>query len=188
MTKNELRTCFRKARQNFVLYLDYDASSVALGDLHKRLLDAQIVTGTIGGYAAMTSELDPASMLESFRESGHEIALPWFESRAADMVFKIANGTLDRGPFGIMQPCANNPAAEPDTILVPLVAADRHGNRIGQGQGHFDRYLAKSREKRAIVAVGLAWECQIADQLPADPWDQPLDYIATPDRLIKVTS
>jgi 5-formyltetrahydrofolate cyclo-ligase len=188
MTKSELRNCFRKARQDFVLSINSYTISLASRGAYERLDDAQIVTGMIGGYAAMTSELDPLPILESFRENGHRIALPWFANRTADMVYKIADGPLERGPFGIMQPDAENPTIEPDTVMVPLVAADRFGNRIGQGQGHFDRYLAKLRAKRPVVAIGLAWECQIADQLPADPWDQPLDYIATPDRLIKVTS
>lgn len=188
MTKNELRTCFKKTRQDFVISLNFDQISAAMQDILIQLDTAQIVNGTVGGYAAMTSELDPAPLLEAFRENGHAIALPWFENRATDMVFKMADGPLERGPFGIMQPSGDNPSTDPDTVLIPLVAADRHGNRIGQGQGHFDRYLAKLRPKRPIVAIGLAWECQIADQLAADPWDQPLDYIATPDKLIKVTS
>lgn len=188
MTKNELRTCFKKARQGFVLSLDSVEISTAIGNLFSHLDAARIIAGTIGGYSAMMSELNPQAILEAFHKQGHGIALPWFENRAADMIFKIADGSLERGPFGIMQPSADNQPAEPDTIFVPLVAADPHGNRIGQGQGHFDRYLAKLRAKQPVVAIGLAWECQIADQLPADPWDQPLDYIATPDRLLKVTS
>lgn len=188
MTKTELRTCFKKARHDFVLSMNSSQISVAIQALQTQLADARILSGTIGGYAAMASELDPAPMLGIFRDKGHSIALPWFAKRSADMAFKIMNGPLERGPFGISQPKPENAMAEPDTMLVPLVAADVHGNRIGQGQGHFDRYLAKSRKERPIVAIGLAWECQIADRLPADPWDEPLDFIATPDRLIKVTS
>ncbi|RED15347.1 5-formyltetrahydrofolate cyclo-ligase [Parasphingopyxis lamellibrachiae] len=188
MTKNELRTCFNKARQDFVLSLNFSQITVAIQNVQSRLVDARLLSGTIGGYAAMTSELDPAPMFGIFRDNGHSIALPWFTDRSADMTFKMLDGPLERGPFGISQPSPENDMAEPDTILIPLVAADGYGNRIGQGQGHFDRYLAKSRKKRPIVAIGLAWECQIADQLPADPWDQPLDFIATPDRFIKVTS
>jgi len=188
MTKIEFRTCFKKTRQDFVLSSDSDQISSSTQDLLARLNAAQIITGTIGGYAAMRSELNPLPALVALREKGHDTALPWFKNRAADMVFKMADGPLEHGPFGIQQPSAQNPVVEPNTILVPLVAADVYGNRIGQGQGHFDRYLAKLRLQRPVIAIGLAWECQIADQLPADPWDQPLDYIATPDRLIKVTS
>lgn len=188
MTKDELRTCFKKTRQDFVLAMDFTQEIAAVENLTDHLTKAQIVSGTIGGYAAMTSELNPAVMLDAFQGQGHGIALPWFESREALMAFKLVDGPIEPGPFGIMQPSPDNGSVEPDTIFVPLVAADRHGNRIGQGQGHFDRYLAKLRATRPLVAIGLAWECQIADQLPADPWDQPLDYVATPNRIIKVTS
>lgn len=188
MTKNELRTCFKKARHDFVLSMNSSQFHTAIQALQTRLTGARILTGTIGSYAAMASELDPAPMFEIFQSNGHRIALPWFADRSARMAFRLMDGPLERGPFGIRQPAPKNAAAEPDTLLVPLVAADEQGNRIGQGQGHFDRYLAESRRKRPIVAIGLAWECQIADRLPADPWDQPLDFIATPDRLIQVTS
>ena len=136
----------------------------------------------------MASELDPQIILENRAISGHTIAFPWFENSTSDMRYRIANGELERGPWGIRQPASRNALVEPDTLLVPLVAADLNGNRIGQGQGHFDRFLTKIRESRTIMAIGLAWECQIAENLPKDPWDQPLDFIATPDRLIKVTS
>jgi 5-formyltetrahydrofolate cyclo-ligase len=188
MTKNELRTCFKQARQDFVLSMNSMQISGTLDTLQAHLNTAQIVLGTIGGYAAMTSEIDPLSLLEPYKKKGHRIALPWFKDRDAGMLFKISDGELERGPFGILQPRSENPVVEPDTKLVPLIAADIDGNRLGQGQGHFDRFLSKSRSKRSILTIGLAWECQIADQLPADSWDEPLDYIATPDRLIKVTS
>ncbi len=104
------------------------------------------------------------------------------------MEFRLASEALERGPFSIDQPQSNNPAVKPETILVPLVAADAKGNRLGQGQGHFDRFLSETRKNGSITAIGLAWECQIAAEIPADPWDEPLDYIATPDRILEMTS
>ncbi len=66
-------------------------------------------------------------------------------------------------------------------MLVPLVAADRHGARIGHGKGHYDRALAHLREGGTVFTIGLAWAPQILDEaIPADPWDMPLDAIATP--------
>ncbi|QLC24400.1 5-formyltetrahydrofolate cyclo-ligase [Parasphingopyxis algicola] len=189
MTKSELRSCFRKQRQDFVSKQDNSEIQQARRDLEERLSTSGFLAGTIGGYAAMTSEFDPSNLLRTCRENGHDIALPWFVSRDASMKFRQWDGTaLERGPFGILQPESANPVLQPDTLLVPLVAVDRRGNRLGQGQGHYDRILAQFRADRPITAIGLAWECQIARDIPADPWDQPLDYIATPDRLIKVTS
>lgn len=136
----------------------------------------------------MTSEIDPSKLLSHCDAKGHAIALPYFEKRGSEMEFRARSDTLERGPFAVMQPTANSPILVPDTVFVPLVAADRHGNRLGQGQGHFDRALKKMRKNGRVTAIGLAWECQIADELPADPWDEPLAYIATPDRILEMTS
>ncbi len=101
------------------------------------------------------------------------------------MEFRECKGRNLAGPWGVMQPEGVNVSVKPDLLLVPLVAADPQGNRLGQGQGHYDRALAGLRKNGEIVAIGLAWECQIADSLPADPWDEQLNYIVTPERLIE---
>ncbi|MGP1281794.1 MAG: 5-formyltetrahydrofolate cyclo-ligase [Parasphingopyxis sp.] len=189
MTKSELRSRFKKCRQNFVLKQENSDIRRAEDALERLLTGAGLLARTIAGYAAMTSEFDPSDMLRTCHEKGHDIALPWFADRRAAMEFRRWDGTpLERGPFGILQPTSDRPALRPDTLLVPLVAVDLRGNRIGQGQGHYDRTLAQLRTAGPVIAIGLAWECQIADNIPADPWDQPLDFVATPDRLIKVTS
>lgn len=189
MTKSEFRASFRKLREDFVIKLEssqIDSANIALAG---RIESAGIVSGIIGGYAAMTSEIDPLETLKSYREKDGQIALPFFADRQAAMQFRAWHGEpLIAGPFGLRQPAEDARIVSPDTLLIPLVAADMAGNRIGQGQGHYDRYLAENRVKRHVTTIGLAWECQIAEEIPADPWDEPLDYIATPERLIKVTS
>ncbi|MGP1354511.1 MAG: 5-formyltetrahydrofolate cyclo-ligase [Parasphingopyxis sp.] len=188
MTKNELRQYFKNKRQGFVSKTKNSDIARQQENLARRLERAQIVTGSVGGYAAMASEFDPATLLSQLEARGHAVALPYFETRESEMEFRARSETLERGPFGVMQPGSDSPAITPDTLFVPLVAADAKGNRIGQGQGHFDRALAKLRANRPITAIGLAWECQIADEIPADPWDEPLDYVATPDRIMEMTS
>jgi 5-formyltetrahydrofolate cyclo-ligase len=85
----------------------------------------------------------------------------------------------------VLQPAGSADALAPDTVLVPLVAGDRAGRRIGHGKGHYDRALAHLREGGAVFTIGLAWEHQILDgAIPADPWDVPLDAIATPGEWI----
>jgi 5-formyltetrahydrofolate cyclo-ligase len=101
------------------------------------------------------------------------------------MIFREAPA-LEPSPWGVLQPPAGAPALAPDTVLVPLVAADRRGNRIGHGKGHYDRALAHLREGGAVFTIGIAWELQIAEEaIPADPWDVPLDAIATPGEWIE---
>ncbi len=189
MTKSEFRASFRKLREDFVIKQTSLQLASANSALSGHIESAGLLTGIIGGYAAMTSEIDPLETQKSYLAKGGQTALPFFADRQAAMQFRAWNGEpLVAGPFGLRQPADNARIVSPDTLLIPLLVADLAGNRIGQGQGHYDRYLAENRAKRHVSTIGLAWECQIAEEIPADPWDEPLDYIATPKRLIKVTS
>ena len=70
---------------------------------------------------------------------------------------------------------------EPDVILVPLIAIDRRGTRLGRGKGHYDRSLGALRRKGARL-IGVGWAVQlVAAAIPADPWDIPLDGFASPE-------
>ena len=100
------------------------------------------------------------------------------------MLFREAPA-VEPSPWGVLQPSAEAEALAPDVVLVPLVAADRRGTRIGHGKGHYDRALAHLREGGGVFTIGLGWEPQILDDpIPADPWDVPLDAIATPGEWI----
>ncbi len=151
-------------------------------ELAERTLPFLADAGAIGSYVPMGYEIDPAACLARF--TPRVVLLPWFASRDDTMRFRVAGGPLEPGPFGTMQPRADAAEAVPDTLLVPLVAADVQGNRIGQGKGHFDRALAAMRAVRPTVAIGIAWDVQILDTLPADSWDQHLDAVVTPTRTL----
>ncbi len=137
----------------------------------------------LASYAPMSQEVDPTACLTHVR-SNAIIALPWFENRNSNMLFREIDGENVRGPFGTLQPPAIAPACAPDVILVPLVAADTQCNRLGQGKGHFDRALMSLRQHKPLRAIGLAWDMQIVDSIPIDSWDEPLDMIITPTRTI----
>jgi 5-formyltetrahydrofolate cyclo-ligase len=80
-----------------------------------------------------------------------------------------------------MQPKKSAPVVEPDLILVPLLAVDSHGTRLGRGKGHYDRALVRLKKSKARL-VGVGWPLQrLNDEIPADEWDVPLDAFASPD-------
>ena len=143
------------------------------------LLGASVVAG----YHPLKDEISPYPVLDALLP-GQRAALPWFLDRDSRMLFREAPAA-EPSPWGVLQPPAEAEALAPDIVLVPLVAADRRGSRIGHGKGHYDRALAHLRGSGPVFTIGLAWEPQILeDEVPADPWDVPLDAIATPGEWI----
>lgn len=133
----------------------------------------------VAGYHPMRDEISPYPILAGLGE-GQRPALPWFAGRDARMMFRETPAD-EPGPWGVLQPSGEAPGLAPDLVLVPLVLADRAGTRIGHGKGHYDRALSHLREAGAVFTIGIAWDEQVIDEaLPADPWDMPLDAIATP--------
>ena len=118
--------------------------------------------------------------MEEARAVGAIVAYPGFADPAKPFRFLAGDPTAS----GIVQPKRSTPVVEPDLILVPLIAIDGRGTRLGRGKGHYDRALARLR-RGGCKLVGVGWSMQmLADTIPADEWDVPLDGFASPDRLI----
>ena len=176
--KSELRRLMRATRSIFVAGLSEEARG-ALGRGLATQLGPLLEAGrTVASYLAIGPEIDPALQ-------GLSIRLAYPRVAGERLTFHFGEpGSFIAGYAGILEPPAGSPAATPDVVLVPLVAADLGGNRIGQGGGHYDRALAALRAGGPVTAIGIAWEVQLLPAIPADPWDQPLDWIATPQRLV----
>lgn len=134
---------------------------------------------TLSGYMAMRSEIDPRPAMDRMAQSGF-VTVPVIAAKATPLNF--ARWTPDcvmvDGPFGARVPEVMD-FLEPEVLIVPLVAFDGTGNRLGYGGGFYDRTLEKLRAMRPTVAIGFAWAAQQDDNLPLEPTDQPLDYIVT---------
>ena len=138
----------------------------------------------IGLYHAGPDEAPTRGYAKWFSEQGQRIALPRFAARGAAMQFHewrdpYADAGLEPGPWGALQPGTDAAELTPDVIFVPLLGFTAEGARLGQGGGHYDRWLAA----HAVPALGLAWDCQLRDALPAEPHDRPLRAIITPTRV-----
>ncbi len=140
---------------------------------------ARLLPGlTVASYVPMAGEADPSPFARAAVEAGCVIALPHVVRRDQPMRFLAweTEAALIAGPFGLHQPPADAAALAPDIILTPLVGFDRHGNRIGQGAGYYDRaFLAHPDAWR----IGIALAIQEVDALTPDAWDVPLHAIAT---------
>ena len=136
----------------------------------------------IAGYHAHRGEADPALLLEALTQTGVHVAFPRVTAKDAALEFHcVPNDEILRpGAFGIREPLAHWQRATPDILLVPLLAYDDRGYRLGYGGGYYDRTLAALPGARAI---GIAYEGQRMDFLPHDAHDCHLDAILTENGL-----
>ncbi len=185
LSKVDARTKMLADRQVFARSLDDDLRTAMEAQLMRRVLPHLESARAVAAYYPMKDEIDPMPIADVLVAAGRTVALPWFAARDAAMMFRAAPAT-EVGPWRVLQPAADAAAVSPDTVLVPLVAADIACNRIGHGKGHYDRALANLREHGPVRAIGLAWDMQILDgTIDADPWDVRLDAIATPERWLQ---
>lgn len=134
----------------------------------------------VAGYIAIGDELSPHHLIEKLALAGAAIALPRInDDDAIDFHLWEPGEPLIKGQFGLMEPPATAPLATPTLVLVPLLGFDAHGNRLGYGQGHYDRALAKLRANGRAFACAVAYKAQMMDDLPAEDHDQELDWAAT---------
>ncbi len=135
----------------------------------------------VSAYWPMSSEIDPRPLMIYLHEDGHPIALPVIAGAGAPLVFRAwrPEDPLEPAGFGTRVPLENQPELTPEALIVPLLAFDRAGYRLGYGGGVFDRSLARLRGSGAALAVGVAYAAQVVDDVPRDCNDQPVDWIVT---------
>ncbi len=133
----------------------------------------------LAGYMAMRTEIDPIAAMEEAAAHG-PVGVPVIMGAGQPLKFRRwePGCALAEGEFGALIPEAGD-WMEPEIIVVPLVAFDRRGGRLGYGGGFYDRTLEALRAKRPTMAIGFAYAAQEADALPMEPTDQPLDLIVT---------
>lgn len=137
----------------------------------------------VAGFWPMGHEIDIRPLLHALHERGHPIALPVTPKRGNPLHFRRwrPGDDLARGPMGTRQPPETADPLTPSFLLVPLLAFDRRGNRLGYGAGYYDRTLATLP---GAVALGVAHAAQELDEVPAGPDDARLHAIATEAGLI----
>lgn len=139
----------------------------------------------LSGYMAMRTEIDPTPAMEEAAAHG-PVGVPVIIGRAQPLRFARwePGCAMKDGPFGARVPVAED-WLEPEILIVPLVAFDAGGNRLGYGGGFYDRTLELLRGRRATLAIGFAFDAQEAETLPLEPTDQPLDMIVTESRVMR---
>jgi 5-formyltetrahydrofolate cyclo-ligase len=162
-----------------------DALPEAARNAAARALRAEIagleLSGIVAAYWPIGSEIDPRPVMRDLAARGMRVALPVVVARGAPLSFREWRPGLALVPagFGLSVPPPEAPALEPETLLVPLLAFDRRGRRLGYGGGYYDRTLAALRARKTVRAIGLAFAEQEVAAVPTAPGDERLDAIAT---------
>lgn len=179
LLKQALRKASRLARREFVASLNPAIRKALEQALAQQIRPHLHHGGCLASYAATGSEISPAACEDMARTLGLQIAFPRVVGDKLEFHLS-ARTDLQPGHRGIAEPDVNCPMVQPDVILVPLLAADSLGQRLGQGGGFYDRTLATLRRQKPVLAIGVCWDAQLVDAVPTEVFDQPLDAIATP--------
>jgi 5-formyltetrahydrofolate cyclo-ligase len=139
----------------------------------------------VGGYWPIRSEVDPRPLLEALLERGQDVALSQILHPHLSWRLWQPGDVLVKGGFGVREPGPDAPEVFPKCLIVPLVAFDRRGGRIGYGKGHFDRAIAALEAQHPTLTIGLAYAVQEIEQVPVEEHDRLLDVIITETELIR---
>lgn len=139
----------------------------------------------IASFIGCRGEVDTAPVNEALLKQGHTLCFPAVDPACPGrMDFYFCRGSLIKNRWGIPEPRRQEEcrvsAARIGLMLLPLTAFDLQGRRLGMGGGYYDRYIPALRPDCTLT--GLAWDFQLANEVPSEPWDRRLDEVITPAR------
>ena len=174
--KTALRLAMRTQRKALAIQAP-DAAWRAADQAPKDLLSP----GVVAGYRAQGGEIDPQPLMRRLAEAGGRLVMPRAALRDAPLDFHAFEDgdRLEPDAYDIPSPSPSAPMLSPSLIIVPLLAFDRRGGRMGQGAGCYDRTIEVLRARGRVFVLGLAYAGQEVAQIPDEPHDQKLDAILT---------
>ena len=146
-----------------------------------------ITPGTIiSGFSPLKSEINPVPLMRKLADAGAQLALPVVAGKGKPLIMRAwrFGEPLASGVWGIRQPMPDAPEVGPDILIVPLLAFDRRGHRIGYGAGYYDMTIGKLRAMKPVVAIGIAYAAQEIASVPVTPRDARLDLVLTEREII----
>ena len=177
-TKEQLRRQAR-ARRDALTPTAQQAAALALA---ARPFPVEVKGGLlVSGFSPVRGEINPVPLMRRLVAGGARLALPVVQGRGMPLLFRTYafGDPLGSGVWGICEPLPTAVEVAPDLVLVPLLAFDRTGERIGYGAGYYDLTLQKLRENKAIVAIGIAFAAQEIAAVPVTASDARLDLVLT---------
>jgi 5-formyltetrahydrofolate cyclo-ligase len=140
----------------------------------------------VAGFMPMKSEINPLPLMRRLADAGARLALPAVAGRGQPLIMRAwaLGEPLAAGVWGIREPEPTALVVAPGIVIVPLLAFDRAGHRIGYGAGYYDLTVAALRAKQTVVAIGVAFAAQEIAEVPATPRDVALDLVLTEREVI----
>ena len=186
----ELRASKKSLRNQALVQRDRAAEAAgpkaALLIARRCLGDFVFMKGAIiAGYAAVRGEVDPFPLMAALANNGHPLCLPRTHDDMLTFHSWKPGDPLVIGRMSIPEPDVKAKERRPDLILVPLLAFDKNGYRLGYGGGYYDRYLTEHRAKRSVRAVGIAYAGQQIDEIPHQDFDEKLDAVVTENAVLR---
>lgn len=173
------------ARREIAHNVAKDSAPLALLK-HRFPITPQAGRSIVSAFYPYQSEIDARPLLGKLAGDGWTTALPVVIKLGEPLQFRrwLPGEPTIAGKWNIPRPGEDAPIVEPDLLLVPLLAFDRRGYRLGYGGGFYDRSIARLSATKPITTIGLAYAAQAVDHVPHDALDQPLNYIMTEKDLI----
>ncbi len=144
-------------------------------------------TAVVSGFYPYQSEIDVRPLLGKLAGEGWTPSLPVILGKGLPLTFRrwYPGEITISGLWNIPRPSDGAPIVEPDVLLVPMLAFDRNGFRLGYGGGFYDRTLAALKEHRSVIAIGVAYAAQEVYSVPRGQHDLPLDFVMTEEEVIR---
>jgi 5-formyltetrahydrofolate cyclo-ligase len=140
----------------------------------------------VSGFMPLKSEISPLPLMRKLVDAGARLALPLVAGRGKPLIMRSWQWgePVVPGVWGIREPGPGAPEVQPDILLVPLLAFDRSGHRIGYGAGYYDLTIAQLRASKPIAAIGIAFAAQEVETVPRTAFDAQLDLVLTENETI----
>ena len=141
--------------------------------------------GTVLVFSSFGSEVPTAGIVARLLREGHRVALPRLAGGEIEARAFRPGDPMVRARFGALEPAAGEvvPPEELDVVVVPGLAFDRQGYRVGYGGGYFDRFLRRTRPD--ALRVGICFHLQLVDEVPHGEGDVPVDAVVTDRELVR---
>ena len=185
LTKQKLRKYFLDKRKNISNHYSQKVSN-KVTKYFNSIIDNYSIS-VVAGFYPFRNEINTLPLLKVFISNGYKTCLPVTPLEEKILQFRewTPKKNLIRGKYGILEPNQDCNTIEPDLLLVPLLAYDKFGHRLGYGGGYYDQTLKiLISRKKNITSIGVAFKIQRFKKLPVDTFDIPLDAVIDEDGLL----